>query len=113
MTYNAATARLGTEIGIERVLATVKRLGVERPLKKFQDWERFTGQKAKVILKEPLEGNLKHFDGVIAAAARDSAMLHRQLLEAFDAELSRIFAKLREGDLLILTARDVLAKLGK
>jgi len=33
--YNAATARLGTELGIEKVLATVKRLGVERPLKPF------------------------------------------------------------------------------
>ena len=33
--YNAATARLGTEIGIERVLATVKRLGIERRLKPF------------------------------------------------------------------------------
>ena len=33
--YNVATARLGTEIGVERVLATVKRLGVERPLKPY------------------------------------------------------------------------------
>jgi len=33
--YNAATARLGTEIGIERVLATMKRLGVERALKPY------------------------------------------------------------------------------
>ena len=33
--YNAATARLGTEIGIERVLATMKRLGVERELKPY------------------------------------------------------------------------------
>src|SRR5438132_2752407 len=31
--YNAATARLGTEIGIDRVLATVQRLGVERELR--------------------------------------------------------------------------------
>jgi penicillin-binding protein 1B len=30
--YNAATARLGTELGIERVLATVKRLGIEREM---------------------------------------------------------------------------------
>jgi penicillin-binding protein 1B len=30
--YNAAAARLGTEIGVERVLATVKKLGVEREL---------------------------------------------------------------------------------
>ena len=33
--YNVATARLGTEIGVERVLATLKRLGVERPLKPY------------------------------------------------------------------------------
>ena len=31
----AATARLGTELGIERVLATVKRLGVERELRPY------------------------------------------------------------------------------
>ena len=31
--YNAATARLGTELGIERVIATVQRLGVERELR--------------------------------------------------------------------------------
>lgn len=28
--------------------------GVERPLKKWQDWERFVGQKVKVVLKTPL-----------------------------------------------------------
>jgi len=33
--YNAATARLGTDIGIERVLATMKRLGIERELKPY------------------------------------------------------------------------------
>jgi penicillin-binding protein 1B len=33
--YNAATARLGTELGVEKVLATVKRLGIERPLSPF------------------------------------------------------------------------------
>jgi penicillin-binding protein 1B len=31
--YNAATARLGTELGIERVIATVQRLGVDRELR--------------------------------------------------------------------------------
>lgn len=40
--------------------------GVERPLKKWKDWERFRGQSAKVVLREPLEdGKLKSFDGVI------------------------------------------------
>ena len=31
--YNAATARLGTDIGIDRVLATVQKLGVDRELR--------------------------------------------------------------------------------
>jgi ribosome maturation factor RimP len=69
--------------------------GVERPLRKWQDWERFVGQKVKVVLKEPLARGgsggdeaaapsapplkgrakhpaklveLKHFDGAIARA---------------------------------------------
>jgi penicillin-binding protein 1B len=33
--YNVATARLGTDLGVDRVLATVKRLGVERELKPY------------------------------------------------------------------------------
>jgi penicillin-binding protein 1B len=33
--YNAASARLGTRIGIERVLATVRRLGIDRELKPY------------------------------------------------------------------------------
>jgi penicillin-binding protein 1B len=35
MSYNAAAARLGTGIGVERVLDTVRRLGVEREIKPF------------------------------------------------------------------------------
>ena len=33
--YNAASARLGTELGVDKVLANVRRLGVERELKPF------------------------------------------------------------------------------
>ena len=33
--YNAATARLGTEIGLDKVLDTVRKLGVDRPLRPF------------------------------------------------------------------------------
>src|SRR3984893_1407163 len=29
--------------------------GVERPLLKLQDWQRFTGKKVKVVLKEPVK----------------------------------------------------------
>jgi len=33
--YNAATARLGTDVGLEKVLDNVRRLGIERPLRPF------------------------------------------------------------------------------
>jgi penicillin-binding protein 1B len=33
--YNAATARLGTDVGVEKVLENVRRLGIDRPLKPF------------------------------------------------------------------------------
>jgi ribosome maturation factor RimP len=52
--------------------------GVERKLRKWEDWPRFTGKKAKVVLKEPApvtgtgdnQGteNLKHFEGLISRA---------------------------------------------
>jgi len=47
--------------------------GVERKLKKWQDWERFKGKKVKVLLKEPA-GDLKHFDGAIARTAEDRSV---------------------------------------
>jgi ribosome maturation factor RimP len=47
--------------------------GVERKLKKWQDWERFRGEKAKIVLKEPV-GELKHFDGVIAGTTEDRSV---------------------------------------
>lgn len=39
--------------------------GVERALSKPRDFERFTGQKAKIVLREPLE-NQRHWEGVLA-----------------------------------------------
>jgi len=35
LSYNAASARLGTTLGVQRVLDNVKRLGVERPVQPF------------------------------------------------------------------------------
>jgi ribosome maturation factor RimP len=63
--------------------------GVERKLKKWQDWERFQGQKAKVVLKQPLEGDpghaaLKHFEGVISRAAVDPDGRHTIAVELAD-----------------------------
>ena len=61
--------------------------GVERKLLKWKDWERFVGEKAKVVLREPLaapaertpasagpvgSNTLKHFEGVIARADVDA-----------------------------------------
>jgi len=54
--------------------------GVERKLLKWKDWERFVGEKAKVVLREPLaapsvpaaSNALKHFEGVIARADVDA-----------------------------------------
>jgi len=42
--------------------------GVERKLRKWEDWPRFAGKKAKIVLKEPAEGDRKHFEGVISRA---------------------------------------------
>jgi len=38
--------------------------GIERPLVKPEDYERFKGEKAKITLKEPLEGR-RNFTGII------------------------------------------------
>lgn len=50
--------------------------GVERNLKKWKDWERFIGQKVKVVFKEPLitaaGAPLKHFEGTILSAVEPS-----------------------------------------
>jgi ribosome maturation factor RimP len=50
--------------------------GVERKLLKWKDWERFIGEKAKVVLRQPLEASdakppAKYFEGVIARADRE------------------------------------------
>jgi ribosome maturation factor RimP len=53
--------------------------GVERALKKWKDWERFTGQKVKVVLREPVTLpdsakplEVKHFEGVVKSAENQS-----------------------------------------
>jgi ribosome maturation factor RimP len=46
--------------------------GVERKLKKWKDFERFQGQRVKVVLREPVEG-VKHLEGVLQAA-QDGAL---------------------------------------
>lgn len=48
--------------------------GVERKLRNWKDWARFVGEKAKVVLREPVAvaataaGPVKYFEGTIARA---------------------------------------------
>jgi ribosome maturation factor RimP len=51
--------------------------GVERKLKKWKDFERFQGQRVKVVLREPLtqsdanrgpKPGVKHFEGILKSA---------------------------------------------
>ena len=58
--------------------------GVERKLRKWRDWERFQGKKAKVVLKQPAAGELRHFDGIIARAAADETGAHAVTVELAD-----------------------------
>ena len=48
--------------------------GVERKLVKLKDFERFRGQKVKVVLREPLE-NQKSLEGMLAGVADDQIAL--------------------------------------
>jgi len=58
--------------------------GIERKLRRWQDWERFQGKKAKVVLKQPASGDLKHFDGIIARAAADETGAQAVTVELSD-----------------------------
>ncbi len=57
--------------------------GVERKLTRWKDWERFVGQKAKVVLREPMVAGdgqpaaktAKYFEGVIERAENQSVTL--------------------------------------
>ena len=70
------SARLDAEDPIDNAYdLEVSSPGVERKLKKWQDWERFQGRRANVVLKQPV-GELKHFDGIISRAASNGAGIH-------------------------------------
>ena len=68
--------QVGTILDVENIISGTYQLevsspGVERKLVRSKDWVRFVGEKAKIVLREPVEvsnGPLKYFDGVIARA---------------------------------------------
>ena len=62
---------VGTILDVEDVVPggsytlEVSSPGVERKLSRPKDFERFTGQKAKIVLREPVE-NSRHWQGILA-----------------------------------------------
>ncbi len=73
--------QVGTILDVEDVVPgagyrlEVASPGVERKLTRLRDFERFTGQKAKVLLREPAEGR-RDWEGVLAGVAGDTITLN-------------------------------------
>ncbi|MBS4008258.1 MAG: ribosome maturation factor RimP [Clostridium sp.] len=61
----------------EHYLLEVSSPGVERPLKKAQDYERFTGREAKVRLFSPLNGQ-KKFIGTLRGLEEENILLEME-----------------------------------
>ena len=92
--------QVGTILDVEDVVPEdrytleVSSPGLERKLTKAQDFERFVGQKAKIVLREPLEnsrrweGTLAGFtDGVVALEAAAGKLIHIPLAQVEKANL--------------------------
>jgi ribosome maturation factor RimP len=71
---------VGTILDVEDVIPgdtytlEVSSPGVERKLSKPRDFERFVGQKVKVVLREPVE-NQKRWEGILAAFQENQVTL--------------------------------------
>ncbi len=48
--------------------------GLDRPLRKPEDFERFAGDKVKIVLKDPLEGR-RNFTGLLRGLRDDKVLL--------------------------------------
>jgi ribosome maturation factor RimP len=66
--------QVGTILDVEEVIPggsyrlEVSSPGVERKLSKPEDFERFLGKKARVVLREPVE-NQRHWEGTLAGSS--------------------------------------------
>jgi ribosome maturation factor RimP len=82
---------VGTILDVEDVVPgdgyhlEVSSPGVERKLRKPADFQRFAGQKAKMVLTEPVEGQ-KHWEGTLRGLENDSVVL----IEASENRLVRV-----------------------
>jgi ribosome maturation factor RimP len=72
--------QVGTILDVEDVIPgdsytlEVSSPGLERKLSKAQDFERFVGRKAKVVLREPVE-NQRHWEGKLAGISEGMVAL--------------------------------------
>jgi ribosome maturation factor RimP len=72
--------QVGTILDVEDVVPggrytlEVSSPGIERKLLKPQDYERFQGKKAKITLREPLDGQ-RHWEGTLAGLAGSAVAL--------------------------------------
>jgi ribosome maturation factor RimP len=78
--------QVGTILDIEDVIPgdsytlEVSSPGLERKLSKAKDFERFVGQKAKVVLREPVE-NQRSWEGILAGISQGVVALKIAALE--------------------------------
>jgi ribosome maturation factor RimP len=68
----SVSQRLGSALDTEDLFPghytlEVSSPGIERKLKKWKDFERFQGQRMKIVLREPLDG-VKHLEGILQSA---------------------------------------------
>lgn len=79
--------------GIEYERLEVSSPGLDRPLKRAEDFERFAGQKASVRLKLPREGR-RRFEGTLSGMVDGSVALEvegeRQLFALADIDRARL-----------------------
>lgn len=94
--YNLATVNLGLELGVERVVATLKRLGVEDPVPALPSlllgaWERSPLQLTQIYAALASAGFAQRLTTIRAVQTRDGDLLKRypiQLGKPLDADVS-------------------------
>jgi ribosome maturation factor RimP len=86
---------VGTVLDVEDVIPggkytlEVSSPGVERRLSRPRDFERFTGQPIKVVLKEEMDGR-KHWDGRLAEFSGDTLTLEPEKGEPLRIRLDQV-----------------------
>jgi ribosome maturation factor RimP len=86
---------VGTILDVEDVVPgsgytlEVSSPGVERPLKKLRDFERFVGKKVKVLLREPAGGN-RRWEGTLAGFSEGVITLELASGEPLEIDLGNV-----------------------